>query len=39
VHALWLGRQLALNEGVLPLRTEASEETPIVPNTTPTLAP
>lgn len=35
VHALWLGPPLALKEEVLPLRIDAKDESPIVPNTTP----
>lgn len=38
-HALWLGEALALNEQVLPLRIDACEESPIVPNTQPDRAP
>lgn len=34
-HALWLGPPLPLNERVLPLRIDAADESPIVPNTTP----
>ncbi len=37
-HALWLGDKRALKEDVLPLRIEAADESPIVPNTTPTFA-
>ena len=37
VHALWLGPPLALKEDVLPLRIDAKDESPIVPNTTPHL--
>jgi DOPA 4,5-dioxygenase len=37
-HALWLGDKLALKDAVLPLHIQASEEAPIVPNTTPHLA-
>ena len=39
LHALWLGQKLALKDTVLPLRIEADQESPIEPNTTPTLAP
>jgi DOPA 4,5-dioxygenase len=38
-HALWLGDKLPLKDSVLPLRVDASEESPIEPNTTPHLAP
>jgi aromatic ring-cleaving dioxygenase len=38
-HALWLGPPLALKEELLPLRIDASEESPIVANTTPHVAP
>ena len=38
VHALWLGEKLALKEAVLPTRIDADQESPIEPNTTPTLA-
>jgi DOPA 4,5-dioxygenase len=38
-HALWLGTPLALKEEVLPLHIDASEESPIVANTTPNVAP
>jgi DOPA 4,5-dioxygenase len=38
-HALWLGDRLALKDAVLPWRIEAAQESPIVPNTTPQLAP
>ena len=38
-HALWLGDKRALKEEVLPLRIAAADESPIAPNTTPTLAP
>ncbi len=38
-HALWLGEKRPLKEAVLPLRTDAGEESPIVPNTTPACAP
>ena len=33
VHALWLGAPLPLRPDVLPDAIEASEESPIVPNT------
>ena len=36
-HALWLGDKRALKPEVLPLRIAAADESPIVPNTTPTL--
>ena len=39
LHALWLGPPLALKEDVLPLRIDAKDESPIVPNTTPHLGP
>jgi DOPA 4,5-dioxygenase len=39
MHALWLGNQRALKEAVLPARIDADQESPIEPNTTPTLAP
>ena len=39
VHALWLGEKLALKEAVLPVRIDADQESPIEPNTTPTLSP
>ena len=39
LHALWLGDKRALKADVLPLRSAAADESPIVPNTTPTLAP
>jgi aromatic ring-cleaving dioxygenase len=39
LHALWLGDKRALKEAVLPLRIEAADESPIVPNTTPTIDP
>ncbi len=39
LHALWLGDKRALKEEVLPLRIAADDESPIVPNTTPSLAP
>lgn len=39
VHALWLGNQRALKEAVLPARIDADQESPIEPNTTPTLSP
>jgi DOPA 4,5-dioxygenase len=35
LHALWLGPPLPLKEGVLPLRIDAQDESPIVPNTAP----
>jgi aromatic ring-cleaving dioxygenase len=38
-HALWLGDKRALKEAVLPLRVDGAEESPIVPNTTPSLEP
>jgi aromatic ring-cleaving dioxygenase len=38
-HALWLGDKLPLIESVLPLRLDATQESPIEPNTTPHLAP
>jgi aromatic ring-cleaving dioxygenase len=37
-HALWLGRVLPLREDVLPLRIDAADESPVVPNTAPRLA-
>jgi aromatic ring-cleaving dioxygenase len=37
LHALWLGDKRALKPDVLPLRIAAADESPIVPNTTPTL--
>jgi aromatic ring-cleaving dioxygenase len=36
-HALWLGDKRALKEEVLPVRIDAADESPIVPNTSPTL--
>ena len=39
VHALWLGPPLPLKEDVLPTRIEATDESPIAPNTTPHLSP
>ncbi|MBX3642932.1 MAG: 4,5-dioxygenase [Rubrivivax sp.] len=39
LHALWLGPPLALKPDVLPLRIDLADESPIVPNTTPHLAP
>ena len=39
IHALWLGPPLPLKEDVLPLHIEARDESPIVPNTTPHIAP
>jgi DOPA 4,5-dioxygenase len=39
VHALWLGGKLALKAAVLPARIDADQESPIEPNTTPTLSP
>lgn len=39
LHALWLGPPLALKQDVLPLRIDAKDESPIVPNTTPHLTP
>jgi DOPA 4,5-dioxygenase len=33
VHALWLGTPLPIREDVLPESIDASEESPIVPNT------
>lgn len=38
-HAPWLGNKLALKETLLPLRIAATQESPIVSNTTPHLAP
>ena len=38
-HALWLGPPLPLKEEALPLRTAAADQSPVVPNTMPTLAP
>lgn len=38
-QGLWLGRPLPLKEETLPLRIEPDQETPIQPNTAPTLAP
>jgi DOPA 4,5-dioxygenase len=38
-HALWLGPPLALKEDVLPLRIEARDEDPVVPDTVPRRAP
>jgi aromatic ring-cleaving dioxygenase len=37
-HALWLGHVLPLREDVLPLRIDAADESPVVPNTAPRLA-
>jgi len=37
-HALWLGHVLPLHEDVLPVRIAADQESPIEPNTAPTLA-
>lgn len=34
-HALWLGPPLPLKGEVLPLRTGAADEAPVVPNTAP----
>jgi DOPA 4,5-dioxygenase len=34
-YALWLGQVLPLREDVLPLRIDAAEESPVVPNTAP----
>jgi aromatic ring-cleaving dioxygenase len=39
LHALWLGQTQALEDAVLPLRIDVDQESPIEPNTTPTLAP
>jgi aromatic ring-cleaving dioxygenase len=39
LHALWLGSRSALKEEVLPLRIDADQESPVEPNTTPSLAP
>lgn len=39
LHALWLGHRLALKEGVLPLRIDAKDESPVVPNTNPQMEP
>jgi DOPA 4,5-dioxygenase len=39
VHALWLGEKLALKEAVLPALIDADQESPIEPNTMPTLSP
>jgi DOPA 4,5-dioxygenase len=36
LHALWLGERLPLKPEVLPLRVDAADESPVVPNTTPT---
>jgi len=36
-HALWLGDKRALKEEVLPGRIDAADESPIAPDTTPTL--
>ena len=36
-NALWLGAPLPLKEEVLPLRIDAVDESPIVPNTTPSV--
>jgi aromatic ring-cleaving dioxygenase len=36
-HALWLGQVLPLREDVLPLRIDAADESPVVPNTVPGL--
>jgi DOPA 4,5-dioxygenase len=33
IHAIWLGSPLPLRGDVLPERIEASEESPVVPNT------
>jgi aromatic ring-cleaving dioxygenase len=38
-HALWLGEKLPLVESFLPPRIDAADESPIVPDTTPTLEP
>ena len=38
-HALWLGTPLPLKPEVLPQHIEVSEESPVVANTTPRLAP
>jgi aromatic ring-cleaving dioxygenase len=38
-HALWLGTPLPLEEDALTQRIDASEESPIVPNTAPHRAP
>jgi DOPA 4,5-dioxygenase len=37
-HALWLGHVLPLHEDVLPVRIAADQESPIEPDTAPTLA-
>jgi len=39
VHALWLGEKLTLKEAMLQARIDAGQESPIEPNTTPTLGP
>jgi aromatic ring-cleaving dioxygenase len=39
LHALWLGEKLALKEAVLPLRIAVAEQSPVEPNTVPTLMP
>lgn len=39
LRALWLGRPLSLKEDALPLQIAPEQETPIQPNTSPTLAP
>jgi len=33
LHALWLGNKLPLREDTLPLRIDAADEPPVVPNT------
>ena len=38
-HALWLGNPRALKAERLPLRIDAAEEAPIVPNTVPNTVP
>ncbi len=38
-HALWLGETLPLKPDVLPLHIDAADESPVVPNTTPTRQP
>jgi aromatic ring-cleaving dioxygenase len=39
LHALWLGDKRALKDAVLPLHIDAADESPVEPNTTPSLAP
>ena len=38
-HALWLGQRQPLIDTVLPMHIDAADESPIVANTSPSLAP